>query len=194
VGSQVVDTDKEASHYGFNLTVVNAAARNGAYRSVCVDVSNLFFEDPPQGCGGAPPIYSHAAAQRFERGLMIWIEEVDMFFVLLDDHNSRYFSGPLELLPGASVDNRVGGAPPGFYEPISGFGLLWRGEVKRSRDLREWLGWAVQPEFGFDTVYQRGLEGNWNTSRYMRNADGNVIHVRSAAYVLPLGWEYVPFP
>lgn len=34
------------------------------------------------------------------------------------------------LEPGMSADNRVADMPPpGLFEPVSGFGLLWRGEV-----------------------------------------------------------------
>lgn len=45
--------------------------------------------------------------------------------------------------------------PPGLYEPVSGFGLAWRGEVEGvDPRVRERLGWATAPEVGFTARYQ----------------------------------------
>jgi hypothetical protein len=64
----------------------------------------------------------------------------DEFIVFFDDNTSRIFYPPLKLKPGASVDNRVGGAPAGYFEPVSGFGLIWRSEVEYSENMFSSLG------------------------------------------------------
>lgn len=191
-GTHTVQTDPAATIYRVVLTVSGNGAERMSEEIVCIDVSDFFFDGAQQPCGSAPPIASNAAAQRFERGLMIWIEALDEFLVFLDDHTYYHVVGPLQLKPGASVDNRLGGAPQGLYEPVSGFGLLWRGEVAGAETLRDSLGWAVQPEYAFDTVYQRGFETNWRlVDRYVRHPDGAVIHFFRQVYLGPR-WDFVP--
>jgi len=125
--------------------------------------SPVWFFDYQGACSEGSPLYSYAAAQRFEHGQMIWVEAIDVFYLLFDegfypgDSRQVYRSvGPLVLKPGASKDNRVGETPPaGYVEPVSGFGLIWRNEVDGlGTDIRAALGWAREPEFGFDTVLQ----------------------------------------
>ena len=87
----------------------------------------------------------------------------------------------LQLKPGASQDNRVGEAPPqGLYEPVSGFGLVWRGEVEWPAlgDARQRLGWATEPEFGYDTAHQcetRAHPRSWTC--YLRAPGGEVLRL-----------------
>lgn len=120
---------------------------------------NWFFSPRPAGCPAAAPVDTWAAAERFERGLMIWLQNTDIYYVFHNANSSgalplTVVRGPLTFRPGANPNNRVGGAPPGLTEPISGFGLVWRGEVEGVSGLREQLGWAVEPEYGFTTTYQ----------------------------------------
>lgn len=195
VGTHVVHTESDATIYDFSLAIANPSAAAPVHsRIVCAEVSRLFFEDPAQACGGAPPLYSYAAAQRFEHGLMIWMEATDEYFIFVDNPNHEtyiHILGPLELKPGASVDNRVGDVPPGYYEPVSGFGLVWRGEVEWSSEwTRENLGWALEPEVGFETVFQRGTYHGATWDAYIRDADGRAIWF----FRVPMAghfWKYV---
>lgn len=190
-GTEVLETAPQATIYEMTLTVSNEAFEGVAQEYVCVDVSDLFFQDPHGRCGAAPPVASYAAAQPFEGGLMIWVEQSDAFLVFLDDHTFWRFTAPLAFKPGASEENRVGGAPQGLFEPVSGFGLLWRGEVDGAEDLRAQLGWALAPEFGFQTVTQRGIETTWHfLDRYLRAPDGRVIYYFRQVYLGPR-WDYV---
>jgi LysM repeat protein len=144
--------------------------------------TNWFFTQRPVGCPASAPVESWSAAQRFERGLMLWVQNTDTFYVL---HNPvgqavprlTVVQGPLKLLPGANLNNRVGGAPAGYQEPISGFGLLWRGEVENVTNLRSQLGWALQPEYGFQTTYQCEAypSGLASLSCYRRNPEGGLL-------------------
>ncbi len=84
------------------------------------------------------------------------------------------------------MDNRVGDVPAGYFEPVSGFGLIWRGEVKGSEDVREHLGWALEPEFGFEATYQRGIETTWHwVDRYISGPEGMIIYFFRQAYIGP---------
>jgi hypothetical protein len=143
------------------------------------------MQNPPDACPAGPALTSASASQRFERGRMIWVEETDTFYIFfnLGAHpydNRLVFEtlGPLVLVPGASIDNRVEEVPPpGLLEPVSGFGLIWRGEVEGlDIDLRQALGWAVEQEYSFQTKVQcqRGETYSARTC-YLQDADGSAI-------------------
>ena len=153
----------------------------------CQNLRPWFFAGPPLRCPAAEALTSYAASQHFERGLMIWIEETDEFYVFYDEPDDQGFqvvqrTVGLELKPGASEDNRIGeDPPPGLYEPVSGFGLIWRGEVEwpYPDNVRERLGWATIPESGFDTAYQCSTPAYprlWNC--FLQGPGGEVLHLR----------------
>ena len=152
---------------------------------------NWFFSARPAGCPASAPAESWAAYQRFERGFMIWVSNTDAFYVFhnLDNNGALRLTtvrGPLQFKPGASPNNRVPETPPpGLQQPISGFGLLWRGEVEGAQGLRSQLGWAVLPEAGFTTTYQ--CEGYPNTNYpsptcYFRGPDGAILQIYYVQY------------
>ena len=152
----------------------------------CRDLRQWFFADPPLRCPEGEARTSYAASQHFERGLMIWVEDTDEFYVLYDEPDEQGFqvvrrTVGLQLEPGASEDNRIGEEPPpSLYEPISGFGLVWRGEVEwpYEEDVRERLGWATVPESGYDTAYQCSTPTYprmWNC--FLLGPGGEVIHL-----------------
>jgi hypothetical protein len=192
-GSRVVTTANNATVYEFALEIRGSEPgwidRTSEY--VCVDVSDWFVQNPPYMCAAAPPIYSRAVAQRFEHGIMIWVEDVDHYLAFFDFDGERIntfssFFGPMELKAGASVDNRLGGVPPDYFEPVGAFGLIWRGEVEEGGSLRSTLGWALEPQFEFETVYQRGIETIWTyCERVVRDPDGRFIHFWCQAHI---GW------
>jgi hypothetical protein len=197
-GTQVVTTAKDATVYEFALEVRDSGPgwidRRSEY--VCVDVSDWVVQNPPYMCAAAPPIYSRAVAQRFEHGVMIWVEDVNHYIAFFDSGDDRAatftsFFGPLELKPGTSVDNRVGDVPPGYFEPVGDFGLIWRGEVEEGESLRSILGWALEPRFEFETVYQRGIETIWHyCERVVRDPDGRFRYFWRQAHIGG-GWCYL---
>lgn len=157
-----------------------------------------FFDDPPGICPQDAPLHSYAAAQRFEHGLMIWIEAQDAYDILYDgfilssgrQHMSskltslQILDGPLDLTPGASAGNRIEEAPPnGLFEPVSGFGLVWRGEVVDMEDARARLGWAVEPEYGFDTIYQCQMSCGSHWDCYLQGPQGEIFHLTWLVHV-----------
>ncbi len=153
-GSRKIIIEEKDVPYRFDLRVEAGQVATFKEVYICTGKADWFFDYPPSNwCTTAPPLNSHAAVQRFEHGLMIWIEAQDEFLIFFDDHHDRFF-GPWQLEPGASENHRVGNVPAGLYEPVSGFGLLWRGEIVGAAGIREQLGWAQQPEFGFETTYQ----------------------------------------
>lgn len=92
------------------------------------------------------------AEQVFENGRMFWLQPTGQIWVMIVTSEGR---GDWQIYE----DNFVEGepefdpelvAPEGMEQPMRGFGKLWR----ESPGLREALGWAITPEFGFVTRYE----------------------------------------
>ncbi len=138
-----------------------------------------FFAPPPGGCP-SPPSVSEAAEQHFEYGTMIWVEmwdsEENKVLVLYDDDqiDPRWASYPDEWEEDDPDRDPTLNPPPGLYQPVRGFGLVWR----QNSDVRDRLGWAVNQETGFSTIIQHT---QWYThnSTYMRALDGNVWYLNA---------------
>ena len=145
---------------GIMVRVTTQAASAQAFVPLtlgCQGLFDWFFPAAPSRCPQSAPISTRAAAQRFEHGLMIWLEQPDRFYVFFDEtpRTFEWVDAPYHLSPNASPNNRVGAVPPaGLYEPVSGFGQLWRGEFEGLRDVRGRLGWAREAEFSFSAHYQ----------------------------------------
>ena len=191
VGEQEFVIDELALTYvGFALQAYSqeqTRLRTVELNPQCLNLRSWFFADPPLRCPADQALTSYAASQHFERGLMVWVEETDEFYVYYDEPDDQGFqvvqrTVGLDLKPGASEDNRVGeDPPPGLYEPVSGFGLIWRGEVEwpYPDNVRERLGWATVPESGYDTAYQCSTPAYprlWNC--FLLGPGGEVLHLR----------------
>jgi hypothetical protein len=201
-GSTRFVTDEEAMTYtGLGLRVTAGGTSTWSLVDVHLQCQNLrpwFFADPPQRCPADLVQESYAAGQYFERGLMIWVENPDSFYVFYRGEDEWGFQvldwiPDIRPKPGASPDHRVGEQPPaGLYEPVSGFGMVWRGEIEGVRaDVRQRLGWATEPETGFDTAYQCETifyPGLWDC--FLRGPRGEILYLRpdSTAQVRWL-WE-----
>ncbi len=96
------------------------------------------------------PFDVQTSFEPFENGWMLWVsmyappgEELrQTIFVLLPDGSYQAFDDHFD----PSVDPFSGGETPptGLFEPILGFGKLWR----ENAEVRELLGWATAPEAG----------------------------------------------
>lgn len=93
------------------------------------------------------------AEQVFEGGRMFYLQPVDRIWVLVYDEDTRdsgtwavYENEWVEGMP--EIDPSII-APDGYIQPRRGFGVLWR----ENDDLREVLGFALDPEIGFESHY-----------------------------------------
>ena len=178
----IVTTEASAAYVqmGLRVTTGQSVVWSFVYVCLCKDASKYFFDNPRSRCPDGPALYSRGAAEYFEHGFMIWIQQTDESYVFYQDGSQQFdwWTGPLILLPGGSVNNRVGGAPPGLYEPVSGFGLIWRGEIDNSAQVRARLGWATAPEFAYDAAYQceePPMMHLWTC--YLREPGGKVLRL-----------------
>ena len=163
-GSRSLRVDESMLNYfGFLLRAFAGTIQTGSYVNVrfgCQGFRDWFFPNPPAGCPGTQPQSTEAAAQWFEHGLMVWTKTPDRFYVFFDEGNPKpvQWGGPVTLKPGASPNNRVGGAPDNRFEPVSGFGMLWRGELREFPSMRQRMGWGLTPEFAYNSALQCDMD------------------------------------
>jgi hypothetical protein len=129
-----------------------------------------FFSPPPDECPSSPPILTDGAEQHFEHGLMLWVGAENLICVLFDDElqpawkplMDKWDEGQPELDPNIMPS-------VGLYQPVRGFGLVWREEP----GVRDRLGWAVDQEVGYPTAIQRTSRYKYNIT-YVKALDGGV--------------------
>lgn len=142
-----------------------------------------FFNPHPDICPAGPAIISPGAEQHFEHGLMLWVEGQDRIYVLFDDGNSPHWYPYVdEWDPGEPEYDPTIIPPPGYYQPLRGFGLVWR----EQQGVRDRLGWAVDQESSYTTAVQQPSYPRYNDT-YMRAADMNVWRL----FTELSGWEKV---
>ncbi|MCC7359186.1 MAG: LysM peptidoglycan-binding domain-containing protein [Anaerolineales bacterium] len=162
-----------------------------------------FFSNPPTGaCPATAAVVSQAAAERFEHGLLLWVKQTDTYYALNDTAPGsaarlNIIVGPLTIKPGGSLDNRVGGAPAGRFEPVSGFGLLWRGEAQQYQaGLRTALGWATEAEHSIETKVQCAAYPGTSyagSTCYLLGPSGETVRIYHVQYFGDY-WERWPTP
>jgi len=112
----------------------------------------------------------NVAEQRFQNGRMFWLQPVDQIWVMTFDdddepiwsvYDNTFFEGDLEIDPEIE-------APIDLYQPERGFGKLWR----ENPEVRQALGWAIEPEFGHSTRYEYHAGGTVNDELEYEAAPG----------------------
>lgn len=145
-------------------------------------------------CADEAPVIVPASEQAFEKGRMLWLQNGPdqaggQIYVLLANGEAEIY--PDTWTP-ADPESDPGIAPPsGMYQPVMGFGKVWRTEtLGTGQSVREALGWAVAHEQSYRGLYQRASTES-SRSIYLRAADRQTINV-----FLPQGgthtrWEFV---
>jgi hypothetical protein len=147
-----------------------------------------FFAPAPDVCAQDAALLSPSAEQQFEHGWMIWVGEEGIIYVLFDDelYTTGWQAYTDEWDPGDPISDTTIIPPDGFYQPLRGFGLVWRAQPL----VRDRLGWAVVLEAGGDTAVQRTSYARYNHT-YIRALDNDIWHL------LPehSAWEkFTPLP
>jgi hypothetical protein len=98
------------------------------------------------------------AEQLFEGGRMFWLQPTQQIWVLTITGEGRgnwsvYEDSYIDGVDLASDPSII--PPEGRLQPERGFGKLWRESV----EVREALGWAVTPEFGYISDYAYVVNG-----------------------------------
>ncbi len=156
----------------FVLFVFDAAERQ-AQATLTIPLrcpSTWFFTPAPDECPRSDPLQTDGAEEHFERGVMLWSKAEDRIYVLFDDGQQPAWVAYVdEWDEGEPESDPSIVPPPGLYQPVRGFGLVWR----ERPGVRDRLGWAVDPEWGYPMAIQRTSRPKYNLT-YIRALDGGV--------------------
>lgn len=86
------------------------------------------------------PTTSPAAIERFDNGVMIWVQETGRIYAFLNDGRWRSYEDT--FVEGDPESDPAFAPPDGRQQPVRGFGKVWREHA----DLRDAIGWAVSKE------------------------------------------------
>ena len=180
IGEHERNQSRFALYAGDAQGETNSATLSVALR--CPD--SWFFSSPPDICPAEAAVVSAGAEQRFENGIMLWVGGEDRIYVLFDDGASPNWTAfPDEWDSGEPDRDPNLNPPPGLFQPVRGFGLVWR----EGQGVRERIGWATAEESPYPTAVQRPSYAKYNET-YIRAADGAIWKL------LPerSGWEKIP--
>lgn len=107
------------------------------------------------------------AEQPFQNGRMYWLQPIDQIWIMVETgdgtgvwsvHQDTFEEGMEEFDPDITP-------PRGLLQPERGFGMLWRD----TPDVREALGWALEPEIGYVANYEyhpggEFVDGEWQST------------------------------
>ncbi len=154
---------------------------------------DYFFDPAPAACPLYEPSDTWAAEQPFENGRMVWLEEIRgetfvtqrQILVLYDDgkyeqYQDTWMEGQPESDPSITP-------PSGLYQPVRGFGKVWR----ETTSVRDKLGWATVPEQGFDTFWQQRFQESLPSVAYVRIFDGRVVEIAGWGWATGGTWKFV---
>jgi hypothetical protein len=141
----------------------------------CPDV--WFFANPPALCPASPPNTGAMAAERFEHGLMLWTAYLDRIYILYGDGTTPAWDAQSNTwFPGQPESDPSLTPPAGLYQPVRGFGALWRnGYVSPSQVVRDRLGWATEAESALSGSIQCDSAPKYN--RCYLTGPANVVYV-----------------
>jgi hypothetical protein len=108
----------------------------------------------PIGCAMGPGSESLFAFQPFELGMMFWHGEADAIYVLQQDGTWAEYEDTWE--EGQPDRDPTLVPPDGRYQPVRGFGKVWRDFLG---GVDAWVGWATAEERGFDSIVQPFAQG-----------------------------------
>jgi serine/threonine protein kinase len=100
------------------------------------------------GCPRSPVVQAAGAWESFEGGQVLWRGDLHQIYALHQDGAWRVYDDNWrdgDLVWDASIV-----PPAGFYQPVRGFGLVWREEA----GVRDILGWATAEESSFGATFQ----------------------------------------
>ncbi|MBC7237497.1 MAG: hypothetical protein H5T69_16770, partial [Chloroflexi bacterium] len=95
------------------------------------------------GCATEPEKGVWMAEESFQGGVMFWRQDLNLIYVLYN--SGAWQSFPDTWASGQPEFDPAIVPPPGFYQPVRGFGKVWR----ENSAVRNGLGWATTQERGF---------------------------------------------
>lgn len=129
--------------------------------STTAQTSSSTATPSPTPSGLPTPVVTRiqVAEQLFEGGRMFWLQPAGEFWVMFVDPEvegrGRWVIYADTFEEGVDAESDPSLVPPSgdLYQPVRGFGKLWR----ENEEVRDILGWGITPEFGFVSAYEYHL-------------------------------------
>ena len=160
----------------------NQTARDSVSQTITIEWPcqiDYFFTPAPDACPAGVAVSTWAAEQVFEHGRMLWLQEirdreyreVNRLYVLYENGRWQWYPDTWTL---DQPENDPTIMPPeGQYQPIRGFGKVWREYLTVS----DQLGWALGPEQGYDATWQAPVREFSPGAAYVSTFDNGVIEL-----------------
>lgn len=158
-----------------------------------------FFTQPEYlaACAVDEAVTTAAAEQFFEQGRMIWLEAPQhplfnpqpTILVIYDssEYPQESWQSYADLwTPDHPVDDPALTPPTGLYQPVRGFGEVWR----NNPEVRERLGWAITPELSYAAALQ-SVPYEPEYAFFLRLSDGLVLWLGRASYDGSPYWQWL---
>jgi hypothetical protein len=194
--SMVIITDKSLRNSIQYMLNVHDARLNKdlqAFASAVINCPDVwFFPGGPSSCPQSPAITGTAAIQHFEHGIMIWFQPRNSIIILYSDEQ---YSPKWDLRQDNYVDGQPESdptliPPKGKYQPVRGFGLVWRDEDNTiGFRVRDRLGWAIDEEEVFIGALQCNSAVKYTTC-YLKDDRSRTIELKPERSA----WNYYPQP
>ena len=112
------------------------------------------------------------AEEVFEHGRMFWVSPTKQFWVMVTTGPATA-PGRSSTTPLSTVSRRSHSivAPDGKYQPVRGFGKLWR----ENQTVHDALGWGTTPEFGYPSEYGYYPGGSVQNGQYVPGPGYHVL-------------------
>jgi hypothetical protein len=130
-----------------------------------------YIQPPPTGCPFAPATVGQGVYQEFERGYMFWVAPKEIY-VLYNDGTTPYWTrfddifvegqGKYPYAPWKDTGYWDSIAPAGRWQPVRGFGALWRNDndEPQKAGVRDRVGWGTMEfEKPYSIIKQTRTDG-----------------------------------
>lgn len=179
-----------ALRYGTTIAAIRAANNlsnvNLIYVGQVLVIPTRAATPTPQPAPTFPPFPTptvtdiSAAFQPFERGFMIWLGDRHRIWIAACCTSTiplggRWLSFEDAFQDGMPERDPSLVPPPGLYQPVRGFGLVWRtlSDYAYGGSLRELLGWATAPEQGYTAHVEYQPGGYFDPDGHFIGRPGN---------------------
>lgn len=130
--------------------------------------------ETPRICPAGPHAMRQGAQQAFQGGAMIWVPDIegqDVIFVLYNSGSWNLYKDTWDESQPESDPSVV--PPAGLYQPIRGFGKVWRQQL----EVQNGLNWAAAGERSVTVTYQRQAQESIGGVRYIQVAGGELMRL-----------------
>jgi hypothetical protein len=131
--------------------------------------STWFFLQPlPDSCPRNVPLADQGVYQQFENGYMMWVRRTDAIYVLYNDSTEPRWEVFRDYFVEGMPQDFDETPPENRWEPVRGFGLLWRNNTA----VRTRIGWATQQQ---ETPYSVKLQMGNDNAIFLDDPLGNIF-------------------